>query len=366
MNEDQNKTGGTTENSSAQTKSVNFKGKLIWTAIFIVVAALSIYAVTEQSKSFSLSSFINCVKNASVPWLLAAVASMLGFIIFEALAIVCICRAFGYKIGFGRYFCYSAADIYFSAITPSASGGQPACAYFMINDGIPGTVTTAALITNLAMYALSIVIIGAASFAVYPSSITHFGTVPQILICIGIVVQIGLLAFFVLLLKKPAVPKGICAWFIRLLAKIKLVRDPAKKLEKLDALTEEYADYSSRMVGKKAMIFEVLFFNILQRASQIAVTVFTFLATGGDPSYAAEMFSIQSCVVLGTNCIPAPGAIGVTDYFMLDAFDSIMTEQSAVELELLSRSLSFYVCVVICGISVLIKYFSQRKRSAIK
>ena len=366
MNEDQSKKDGAESGASGNTKPVNFRSKFVWTVIFFAVAALSVYAVTEQSKSFSLASFVDFIENASLPWLLAALASMLGFIVFEALAILCICNAFGYKIGFGKYFCYSASDIYFSAITPSASGGQPACAYFMINDGIPGTVVTAALITNLAMYALSIIIIGAVSFIICPSSVTHFGTVPQILIYVGIAIQIGLIIFFVMLLKKPAVPKAICAWFIRMLSKIKLLRDPEKALGKLDALTEEYADYSARMVGKKAMIVKVLFFNLLQRASQIAVTMFTFLATGGDPSLASEIFSIQSCVVLGTNCIPVPGAMGVTDYFMLDAFGSIMSEQGAVDLELLSRSLSFYVCVLICGLAVLIKYFSQRKRSAIK
>ena len=55
---------------------------------------------------------------------------------------------------------YGGADVYFSAITPSASGGQPASAYFMIRDGIPGYAATVALLINLVMYTLSLLTIG--------------------------------------------------------------------------------------------------------------------------------------------------------------------------------------------------------------
>ena len=58
--------------------------------------------------------------------------------------------------GLVRGVLYSAADIYFSAITPSATGGQPASALLMVGDGIPTAVTTVVLLLNLAMYNLSI------------------------------------------------------------------------------------------------------------------------------------------------------------------------------------------------------------------
>jgi len=58
-------------------------------------------------------------------------------------------------------------------------------------------------------------------------------------------------------------------------------------------------------------------------------------------------------VVLGTNTVPIPGAMGISDYMMLDAFGTIMPEAFAVNLVLLSRAVSFYFCVIICGITFL-------------
>jgi hypothetical protein len=53
--------------------------------------------------------------------------------------------------------------------------------------------------------------------------------------------------------------------------------------------------------------------------------------------------------------------MGVTDYFLLDAFDDIMASADAVNLELLSRSIAFYFCIIVCGASVLIKFLLQQK-----
>ncbi|MFR2128888.1 MAG: hypothetical protein ACLS4M_06675 [Eubacterium ventriosum] len=49
-----------------------------------------------------------------------------------------LCGTFGYKRPFRKCLVYSSSDIYFSAITPSATGGQPASAYFMMKDKVWG------------------------------------------------------------------------------------------------------------------------------------------------------------------------------------------------------------------------------------
>ena len=82
---------------------------------------------------------------------------MCGFFVFEALALKVLCKTFGYKISFRKSLVYSSSDIYFSAITPSATGGQPASAYFMMKDKIPGAATTIILLVNLTLYTTSII-----------------------------------------------------------------------------------------------------------------------------------------------------------------------------------------------------------------
>jgi type IV pilus assembly protein PilB len=63
----------------------------------------------------------------------------------------------------------------------------------------------------------------------------------------------------------------------------------------------------------------------------------------------------------------APGAItrledmGVADYLMIDTFSSIVDGTVAVNLELLARTISFYLCVLLCGFSFFFKLIHTKK-----
>lgn len=339
------------------------KKQWLWTIVFILIAAVSVFAVVMQSREFSLGQFMEFIKGASIPWLGVSLLSMLGFIFFEGIALLCICRAFGYKKSLSRGYIYSASDIYFSAITPSATGGQPASAYFMMKDGIPGMVVTVALVANLCMYTLAIIAIGLICFLFHFDIFLQFDTVSKVLIIVGVVMQVGLALFFVMLLKNGKLLHGICRAVLRFLYRIRLLRKKKEeRMKKLDTSMEKYRGYAQILSGHKKTLFFVFLFNFLQRASQIAVTMFTYLATGGEISRAGSLWAMQGYVVLGSNSIPIPGAMGVSDYIMLDGFRSIMSESAAVNLELLARSCSFYVCIFLCGISTLVYYRLLKKR----
>ena len=343
-------------------KELNFKRKWLWTLLFIVIAAASIWAVAMYSKQFSGESFRTYLHRASFGGLAAAVLCMLAFVYFEAAAILHISRAFGYGASTRDGFLYASSDIYFSAITPSATGGQPACAYFMMKDGIPGAVVTVVLLVNLAMYTLSILCIGLLCLIVRPGIFLGFNLLSRILVIIGCTFQGGLVFIFFLLLKKEKLFHAICDGTLRLLGRLHLLRHIDRKRQKLTVAIADYRRYASIAIAHKKMLIGAFVYNFLQRMAQLMVAVFAFFATGGSLSNAVDIWAAQSYVVLGSNCIPVPGAMGVADYLMLDAYDQWMDRAAAANLELLSRSLSFYCCILFCGVSVLIMYCIRKAR----
>ena len=334
----------------------------MWSVLFVMIAAATIWAVLSQSKSFSFRSFVSYASGASKAWLAMALLSMLGFIVFEGEALAALCRAFGYSVPHRRAFIYSASDIYVSAITPSASGGQPACAYFMVKDGIPGTVAAVALLANLSLYAISILALGMATLVMRPGIFLSFGLLSRGLVVLGYLVQGALAAFFAMLLVKGDLLHTICRKALHFLCKIRLLKREENKQRSLDRKMEEYVTHARMVKGYKWVMVKAFIFNLLQRASVISVPFFVFLACGGEPARSGDIWAVQCYAVIGSNTVPVPGAMGVSDYIMLDGFGKVIPYQNAVNFELLSRSLSFYVCVALCGITVLIKYWHQRKQ----
>ena len=69
-------------------------------------------------------------------------------------------------------------------------------------------------------------------------------------------------------------------------------------------------------------------------------------------------------VVLGSNFVPIPGAMGIADGLLLDVFMELCEgAASATNLELLSRAISFYLCVILCGISFFVRCIQLSARS---
>lgn len=338
------------------------KKKIFWSLLAIALAALSVWAVVSQSKELSFSHMIEMVMDSDPVWFTMGILCMLGFIVFEAEAILCIISSIGYKRSQGQGMIYSGSDIYFSAITPSATGGQPASAFFMIKDGIPGVTVTAALIVNLIMYTLAIITIGLGCIIFKHSILGRLSMLSKVLIMFGFVALAALAVWFYLLLRKRKWVYFIGCAGIALLGKLRLVRNVEGRQKNLVRKMSEYKKSVAIMTGKHKMLFKVYLFNLLQRASQITVTLMMFLATGGDAAKSGDVWATQSFTVIGSNCIPIPGAMGVSDYLLLDGLGGMMHNDMAVKLELLSRSVSFYSCVIISGIIVIVGYTIEKRR----
>ena len=334
----------------------------LWSVIAFILAALSIWAIVRQTKNYSFRDFIEYFRDDNMFWIGMAVLCMLSFIVFEGLALLTVLKAFGHKRRVNKGIVYSAADIYFSAITPSATGGQPASAYFMLADGVPAAVSAVALLLNLVMYTASIMTIGIIALILRPSLFAHFTTVSKALIIIGYLILGTLIVFIILLIKREDWVHGIGSFVIKLSGKIKLIRNKGRFEKKLDRITNEYRDCAEMIDGNYGMLARCFIFNFLQRALQICVSVMIFMAGGGDGAKAIDIWVTHAFSVIGSNCVPVPGAIGVIDYLLIDGMKDLMSEQDAISLELASRGISFYFCIIICLAIVAIGHFAINKR----
>lgn len=335
--------------------------RLLWSLLSALIAVLTVWAVTSQAKGFSFRALRDCLAEADPIWMLLAFAGMLGFIFFEGCALRSACNALQYPTTLHSGVAYSAADIYFSAITPSASGGQPACALLMRRGGIPGCVAAPVLMLTLMMYTLAIIVIGVLCFVFFPSVFLSFGPFARLLILLGSLVQLVLVLVFYLLFSSKDLLKKICVGLLRLLARLHLIRRPEAREERLLRTMDEYRRRAALLSGHRSMLLRSFLFNLLQRVSAISVSMFVFLALGGKASFAPRVFAMQSFVVLGSNTVPIPGAMGVSDYLMLEGFEAFLPPERVVQMELVSRSVSFYCCVLLCGLIVLLASRKKRK-----
>ncbi len=257
---------------------------------------------------------------------------------------------------------YSAADIYFSAITPSASAGQPASAYFMSRDGIPVAKSAVILVLNMLFYTGALAIVGVIGFALAPAIYYGLDTLAQTLVMIGFIILLGLCAIFVLILKKERWIRNIAVKCVKLAKKLHLIRDVEGRIKRIDSAIEQYKNCADHISKNKPAMFAAFFLNLLQRFSLVSTTVLVYLAFGGSTGNLANVTAVSCLVLVGVYSLPVPGGMGVADYLLLSGLCQIEDIASTANLALFSRGISFYSCIALTIVIVVVGYLLQKKR----
>ena len=323
-------------------------------------------AVLSHNGAVSIKSTCEALANASPAWVIVALISMFGFILFEGLSLICILRSIGYRCNFLQGLLFSASDQYFSAITPSATGGQPASALFMARAKVPGAVITAALLINLVMYTTATLTIGVVCLAVHPDIFMEFDTLSKVFIVFSMIALLALSLIFLGLLKKGDVLFKAGKVIVGFLKRIHIVRDSDKWVSKLESMTKDYATCVRLIAGNTRLLVAVYALNLLQRLSQISVALFMLYALGGGlAGQGADLWFIQAYAQIGSNCIPIPGGMGAADYLMLDGYQMLFDADFAYELQIVSRSISFYICTIASGLITLFGSIATRRTKAV-
>ncbi len=336
--------------------------KWIWSLLSLLLAVLTIRMVMNQSMALSASQIVETIKLCDKTWLLFAVIAAGMYVWLEGKAIRVALDAAGCHRGAWSGLLYSTSDIYFSAVTPSAMGGQPASAYFMIRDDVPGGVAAAALVLNLIMYTLAIVVLGVLALIVHPTAFLEFNRVSRVLVLVGFAVLCVLSVLFVMVLKKGDRFFGTAKRIAVFLHHRKLLKNVKKSLMKLEKAERDYENCIALIGRQQGIMLQVFVWAFLQRTAQILVPVFLYLSFGGKGNRAVLLFCKQCLITIGYNFVPIPGAMGVSDYLMLDGFKRIVEHNMAYRLELFSRGITFYCCVSLSGILTLIGYLAGRKK----
>ena len=341
--------------------------KHLFNILFVLVLlGLTVFILIKSNKELSWADVRAFFSNCNPAYIVLAVCGMLVFLLAEAWSLKNIAKKFGYKTKFVSAFAYSSADAYYSALTPSATGGQPASAYYMVKDGIDAGSTTFILVFNLLGYTAAIFVLGVAAFVISLFTSTggwaflDFSVLSKVFIVVGVVMQVFLIWLFVACLKHPGAVLKTGGALIALLAKLKFSKKPEILREKLSAMVEKYRYCGEQIKKHRNLFLQTLLLNVLQRGAQVAITAFVFKAAKPQTDM-LHVFALQCFVLLGYNSMPLPGGSGVFELLYLNVFSTVafFDKPFLVVAVMVTRVISYYGCLIFSGIFTLVYHVSQ-------
>ncbi|MBQ7153642.1 MAG: flippase-like domain-containing protein [Clostridia bacterium] len=301
------------------------------------------------------------------PILIPVVLLVIVSVFCEVLSLYLLLR----KNGFGRnlYHCaaFASADQYFSAITPSASGGQPASGFYMVKSGIPLYSASATLLTNVTIYTFALEVLGGLALLIRPGYYESFEPLAKLMVILGIGFHGIFLAICVAFMVSKKLVYLLGDLVIALLCKLHIFKDKEEKRKSFRAATENYK--ACLAIAKKfpLTILAVLLLNLVQRYLLSLIPWFVFKAYGLDGFTFTDVFSMQLYCMVGSSGLPVPGAIGVSELLTESMYTTLIpgNEMLCAVTMLVSRTIGAYFPIIMCACITLTYHFRHigRKKS---
>lgn len=319
------------------------KGNLIICGVAFIFMIVYVYFVD------GFDNIVESLQQISVGFLFISVICMFLYWLLEAMSLHLVTKAIYPKQKFKNTLVISMLGQYFNCITPSSTGGQPMQAYYLMKCGASLSTAMTALLCKFIVYQFTLT---AYSIVVLLMRFNYFtqdlGPL-MILVVVGFVINtmviIGLLmlAFF-----KNFVIK-VADWIIKLLGKMRIVKNVEERTEFLNEQLEEYHANFQFIKTQPVLIMKMFVLTAIQLTIYFSISYIIYLGfhlTGTD---FLTIISCQAFVLMISAFMPLPGALGAAEGSYTAFFSKIFVKgaNSFVGVStFIWRFLTFYLPII--------------------
>lgn len=273
-------------------------------------------------------------------------------------------RSFGHPVTFWQGMKYAYIGFFFSSITPSSTGGQPAQLYAMKKDGIELSHGTLALIGELTSFQIAVFFMEImAVAAMIQGKVTPQGEL-LVLAALGFLINI----LFITGLLSVMFSRRLKDKLLRLLyGAINRfpVKNKKKWQEKLDETFCDFQTCADLIRRKPRLMGKVFLVSLIQVICWFSIPYMVCLAMGEQGLAYPQIFLLQTVLFMTTALLPFPGAAGISEYAFIRLFSGVFTENPLAAATLVNRGISFYCLLLISAVMMVFlwRYKGRRKMS---
>ena len=339
--------------------SMKSKKKYTFFIVFFILLILGTYYFVLRDYSFL--EFKNSLADCNLFYIGLSFSMLILFVLSGSLFLKRMLHYFEKKITWRQAIGYLATEVYFSAITPSSTGGQPVQMYEMNKDGIKVRTSSVVVLLNTILYKLALILLAFLIVPFYLLDIFNISNLFSILIILGLIVNIFVVILFISMVYSRKVMPKIIKSLISFGYKIHIIQDKSSKLEKFNNAIMDYKKCSDLTKKRPIILLEGLFYMLIQRMSIFAISFFIYSSFGLNSYSFFCLVAFQICITLASDFVPLPGGVGVSESLLLKVNEVIYGTIFATSGMILFRGISFYIFFLLGGVFYLIFHFTKRQ-----
>ena len=317
--------------------------------IFILFIIVTFYIIFKDN---DIIEIIDTIKKVNIKYILLGILIMCIFVLSEGINIKRVLISLGNKVKLIDSIKYASAGFFFSSITPSSSGGEPAQMYFMTKDKLPLSHSALALLIELCSFELTSFILAIIGFIINNKLlINNIGNI-KYLMFIGITLNLIILIFLIIMIFS----KKTSLYILKIIYKILEIFNYKKRiifLKKAINQINEYHACSIYLKNNKIVFFKTFMTSLIQLTLYHSIPYLIYLSFNQHDYSIITFISLESVLYISVSSLPFPGAVGVSEGAFLIMFKIFFNKSILESAMLISRGISFYLFVIITGISIL-------------
>ena len=293
-----------------------------------------------------VSTLQQIYRSLQYPWLVLAVLFVAVQWLFDALGLhVLICQHQPNRRFFPS-FVTTMVGVLYSALTPSATGGQPMQVISLTKQGLETGTATSVIIVKTVLYQIAITLYALAMVVLelpfFQEKVSSFSFIVLFALLISVLFIVGLLLFII----NQKLTRKLGHGLVHLLHKLKLCREEQRLHEKLDRQFEEFFISAKALGGSWKSCVMVVLLTVVQLTCYFIVPYCLYRSFGLFGVPVVRLIAATTFVYFASMFVPVPGASGGAEGSFYLFFLPFFSAGSIAPAMLLWRLITYYGAII--------------------
>lgn len=241
--------------------------------------------------------------------------------------------------------------VFVNAITPFASGGQPAQAYVMSRDGVKlGHAASILLIKSVTSQTVQ-VFYSLVAFIIY--STFFIGKIKGfiVLFIVGILLNLIILIFYGLFIYNRKLGKKAVMNIFIFISRFKLLKKLKKYENKIDSELDVFSEGAGLLRYNLGFMLKTSIIHIIRFTFLYAIPYLIYISIGGsDTEVILQMIAAQSLISMIASYVPLPGSSGGAEGAAYLFFGLFFPSGIVISVVFIWRLITYYFSIIVGGI----------------
>ncbi len=318
------------------------KPKLVFNCLVIgLCIGIVLYFIFSKD---GLNDLLHSDINVIWYWIVIAVISELLFMFFETLVIYIFIKDDCPEFSFTDAIKVSLMGLFWCAVTPSSTGGQPMQVYLMHSMGISIGYATSRLIQKFMVYQVVLTLINIVSVIINLGFILNLSNAALVIVLLafGFITQIGVTAVMLLFSFSPKLSRRLIMFIAKILNKIRIIKNVDEKVAAIDEQLSNFHTSNKDIYKKPKLLIPATIFTFIEFVFMFLVSYFIYRSLGFDAAGPVQIISSQAYVNLMSGMVPIPGASGAAELGFAAFFGTFFLHGTLKSAALVWRFINYY------------------------